>query len=225
MNRKPEEPEVARCVKEAANHKAVGIDAVCAELLKYGGTGVVRLLTVYFCYLHKLELHPDEWNLANVWPIHKAGDKHNWSNYRNISLLCSIFKLYETFLNNRLMAWAENQGKIALTQGGFRSHRGCIEHVYVFFETLIMRRQKKEPTYACFLDFKKAFPSVDRTCLAAVLHEIGVQGKTWRILRQLYSGRPEEQDTGGGRHHTHLRSRDWPEGGICTLACSIYTIH
>jgi hypothetical protein len=216
---------VATAVHDVVNHKAVGNDNINAELIKYGGREVCKFLFTFFTYLHRNEVHPRQWNLANVWPIHKKGDRRDWSNYRGISLLCTTFKIYETVLNTRLMHWAEEQCILTINQGGFRENRGCLEQFYVLYETLKRRNHRGDTTYACFLDFRKAFPSVDRDCLAYTLHHIGVRGRMWRILRSLYKDMKSKVLVAGGATPEYMGEVGLREGSVLSPAQFILFIN
>ena len=62
-----------------------------------------------------------------VFPIHKAGDGRIPDNYRGISLLNIVSKIYEGVLYNRLNKWCERKGNILEEQGGFIAGRCCVD--------------------------------------------------------------------------------------------------
>jgi len=127
---------------------------------------------------------PSQWMEGILFPLYKKGDKRDHSNYRGISLLSIVSKLYEAVIYERLDGYCEVEEKIEEEQGGFRKWRGCIDQLYTF--DAILRRRKTGTTYCCFIDVRKAFDSVWRTGLWKRLWEIGVKGKLWRILRSIY---------------------------------------
>jgi hypothetical protein len=65
-------------------------------------------------------IFPDEWSKSVIIPLFKKGNHNVTDNYRGISLLCVISKVFSFVLNNRLYSWAEKEKKIIEEQAGFR---------------------------------------------------------------------------------------------------------
>ena len=138
-----------------------------------------RLCTICF----EEEKIPEEWMKGIVFPIYKDGDKRDPLNYRGITLLSVVSKVYTSILNSRLTMWCEENNIIVEEQGGFRKHRGCIDQIFVLVG--ILKQRKKKNNYCCFIDLKKAFDRVWRNGLWKALWEAGIQGKMWRIINNL----------------------------------------
>ena len=105
-------------------------------------------------------------------------------NYRGITLLSVVSKVYTSILNERLSKWCEENNIIVEEQGGFRKGRGCVDQIFVLAG--IINNRKNQQTYCCFIDLKKAFDRVWRKGLWKALWEEGIRGKMWRIIRSLY---------------------------------------
>ena len=73
------------------------------------------------CY--EEESTPEDWKKGMIFPIHKEGDKRKAGNYRGISLLSIVGKIYAAVLQERLSKWCEKNGIIVEEQGGFRPGR------------------------------------------------------------------------------------------------------
>jgi hypothetical protein len=177
--------EVERAINKLKKGKATGIDGVINELFMKGGKRMAYCVWSLFMHVWEEEDIPEEWMRAVVVPIHKKGDKRNPFNYRGISLLSVVGKLFTSVLSNRMMDEFDEEGGIADEQGGFRRGRGCPDQLFVLQETLSSRRNRK--TCCCFIDIKKAYDSVFRDGLWFKLHEKGVRGKMWRVINKLYS--------------------------------------
>ena len=72
-------------------------------------------------------------------------------------------------------------------QNGFRVGRSCIDHIFVLCTVLRNRKMMGKETFLCFIDYKKAFDSVDRNLLLYKLSNIGVNGKMYGAISSLYS--------------------------------------
>lgn len=95
--------EVKEAIINLNNWKAPESDNIPLELLKYGGEDMYNYI---FNICHKVwleEIMPDSWNEAVIIPLHKKCDKTECSNYRGISLLNSIYKVFSKVLLNRLI--------------------------------------------------------------------------------------------------------------------------
>ena len=74
-----------------------------------------------------------------------------------------------------------------MVSNGFRKLRSCIDYIYVLYTTVKNRLLHNKETFACFVDAKKAFDKVDRDCMWYELHDIGVKGKMFNVIKSLYT--------------------------------------
>lgn len=168
-------------------NKAAGPDLVIAEMLKHSLDILVPCLVLLFNKILDTGIYPHGWTGAIIVPIHKGGNKDNPDNYRGISLLNILGKVFTSILNKRLMIWAEENGKIAEEQGGFRAGYSTADNIYILYaivQRYFLRSSGK--VYVCFVDYKKAFDTVNRNILWNTLKKNGVGGKMLRLLRNMY---------------------------------------
>ena len=164
--------------------KAAGVDEVVAEVIVKGGELVTNAIHLLCEKVWTEEKVPTEWTKGIIFPIYKDGEKKETGNYRGITLLSIVGKVYAQILNERLMRWTEKNKVLVEEQGGFRPHRGCPDQLFTLVE--ILKNRGKEPTFCCFIDVKKAFDRVFRNGLWKRLADEGVKGKMWRVLRSIY---------------------------------------
>ena len=94
-------------------------------------------------------------------PLHKDGDERDPMNYRGITLLSIVGKVFTRVLSNRLMSFAERERDgIVEEQGGFRPERGTEDQIFILTELLKSRTDRT--TYTAFIDVKKAYDTVER---------------------------------------------------------------
>lgn len=74
---------------------------------------------------------PSDWSTVNISLLHKKGARDDPANYRGISLIRSIAKIFTAILSRRLATWAESNFKIAEMQSGFRRKRSCTDNIFV----------------------------------------------------------------------------------------------
>ena len=107
-------------------------------------------------------------------------------NYRGISLLSCVYKLYSGILNQRLLNYLETSGFLAEEQNGFRKGRSCIDHIYSLSTIVYSRLQEGRPTFCGFVDFHKAFDGLNRDLLCYKLLIAGVDGYFYNAIKALY---------------------------------------
>ena len=102
LDRQIDREEIAQCVKKKKN-KTGGCDGIVGELLKYGGSGMVCLLEQLFSVIWREELVPRQWREGLIVNLFKKGDKEDPGNYRGITSLSVVGKVFCKILNNRLV--------------------------------------------------------------------------------------------------------------------------
>ena len=137
------------------------------------------------------------WSLACIVPILKKGDETETDNYRGIALISTIVKLITKVIAERCRRAIEAQGRIHMSQGGFRRREECMGQVITLYEMCLRRRIAGKKTYLLFIDFQKAFDSVPREALLYKIEQMGVRGKSLQFFRTLYEASQGSVRVGG----------------------------
>ncbi len=179
--------EIRNVVKGLKNGKAAGIDGVLNEYLK---CTIDQMLPVYE-KLFNLVLTsgevPKSWATAMIVPLYKnKGDPKCPDNYRGISLLSCLGKLFTAILNSRLTLFVEENGILLENQAGFRKKYSTIDHVYTLKSLLDLYFSQKKKLFCAFVDYAKAFDSIWRTGLWLKLTRCNISGKVLTVLQNLY---------------------------------------
>ena len=130
---------------------------------------------------------PENWSECFIVPIFKKGDINEVSNYRGITLLSTLGKLFTRILNNRLNKWAEEYNVYIEAQAGFKKHMSTIDNIFVLNGLITHCINNNEYLYCCFVDFTKAFDYVERDILWYKLIKIGVRGRMLDIIKSIYT--------------------------------------
>ena len=130
---------------------------------------------------------PESWSKGCIVPIYKKGDQNDTNNYRGITIVSCLGKLFTSVLNKRLLDWDKNYNIITDAQFGFRAGHSTIDAIFAL-QTLINKTLKKRGgrLYCCFIDYRKAFDLIDRSKLWCKLITQGIDGKLLRIIQSLY---------------------------------------
>ncbi len=120
--------------------------------------------------------------------LHKKGDVTDPRNYRGISLINTILKTLTSIMLKRLESWVEDNGILPEAQAGFRRGRGCVDHVFALDSAreIFKSRCKRRKLHLLFVDFARAFDSINHAKLWQKLNIIGVSPKLIRVLKSIY---------------------------------------
>ena len=175
-----------KSIDDAKKGKASGIDNIPVDVLK--NDTAVSFLHVLFNICFDTGIVPSECGKCIINPIHKSStsDRRDPLSFRGISLAPSMYKLYCSVLNRRLSSWAEQNDKIVDEQNGFRKSRSTTDHILSLTSIIDTRKKVKKSTFCAFIDFKKAYDTIDRNLLWKRLSDIGVSGKMFSALKSLY---------------------------------------
>ena len=180
--------EVFAAIRKLKMGKAPGEDGVLTDILKSaadavnngklrGGNTVVDALVLMFNFVFDRGVWPERWGTGIIFPLHKHDSRLDPSNYRPITLLSVVGKLFGVIVNARLSAFSEATGSLSDEQGGFRPNRGTTDQVFLLREVLASRKERGLPTFATYLDARKAYDTVWREDAYVRIHESGVKGK------------------------------------------------
>lgn len=178
--------EIYCAIKQLKSDKSAGSDNIINELLIHGFSELSVYLEAIFNKLLNTGTFPKRWSEGLIVPIHKKGSIHAAENYRGITLLSVLGKLFTRVLNNRLTQWAEDYGVYAESQGGFRSGYSTTDSVFVLHNLISWCFRSKKKLYCAFVDYTKAFDYVVRDNLWYKLLKVGVRGKMYKVIKNMY---------------------------------------
>ena len=177
--------EVEASIKRLKRNKAPGEDNITGGILQDGGDAMIQILTDLFntCLHHQLV--PKAWKNALVVLIHKKGNTSDIKNYRPISLLPIMYKVFSNILLQRMIRTLDfHQPR---EQAGFRAGYSTIDHLQVVNQLQEKANEYNMPLCFAFVDYEKAFDSIEFEPLFEGLKNEGVDEAYVNILRNLYS--------------------------------------
>ena len=177
--------EVQEASCSLSKGKAPGPDGLDSEHIIYGGTALADCLTVLFNTIVASQYVPKSFRNGFTVPFLKRPTKDctNPSNYRGISLLSNLSKVFEKLLLKRL----QNVIDLSPLQGGFRDSLSCSHSLFILQEAVQSIRERKEKVYVTFLDAQKAFDIVWHPGLFVKLHRLGVPQCLLNVLVNWYN--------------------------------------
>ncbi|KAL5255482.1 hypothetical protein ACHWQZ_G010902 [Mnemiopsis leidyi] len=164
---------------------------------------------------------PTALKIAKVIPIHKGGSKTEVSNYRPISLLGSMSKVYEKLMHSRVLDFLdknnslfENQYGLFENQYGFRPGRSCEHALLNAQNSLLHSLNKNQISLLLLLDYSKAFDLLDHNTLLCKLEHYGIRGIAKEWFRSYLTNRRQYVSINGT--YSESKSIDFgvPQGSI-----------
>lgn len=128
---------------------------------------------------------PDLWSFMNIIPVPKSGDLSNTNNYRGISLICIIAKIYNRMILNRIRSVIDV--KLRYNQNGFRPKRTTVAQILALRRIIEGVKANHLPAVIAFIDFKKAFDSIHRAKMMRILKAYGIPPNLLRAIESMYS--------------------------------------
>lgn len=177
--------EIIKGIKHLKKNKAAGWDGIPGEMLKH--VDVISFLLKYFNAIFETGYFPQLWSKSVIVPIYKKGDVDSPGNYRGVTLVSAVCKVFTYILNKRLTIWIEEGNMIAEEQAGYRAGYSTSDHIFTL-HSIIQKNmlQGKGKCYVAFIDYRKAFDSVNRECLWNCLRRKGLSRKMLNILESMY---------------------------------------
>ena len=168
----PTEEDISSELKSLTNGKSPGSDGIPAEVIKCGQTTLLPHLTHLLILCWKEKAVPQDMRDANIITIYKnKGSRGDCNNYRGISLLSIVGKLFARVVLKRLQVLANRV--YPESQCGFRAGRSTIDMVFSVRQLQEKCREQGRPLYMAFIDLTKAFDLVSRDGLFKILEKIG----------------------------------------------------
>ena len=134
---------------------------------------------------------PDCLKLAEIIPIFKKGETNLPSNYRPISLLPYLSKIYEKIIYFRLILYFNEHSLLSPNQFGFRQNLSTQDAIIEFTENIYNSLNEKHSSMNIFIDYSKAFDTVDHKILLRKLDKYGINGSAHRLLASFLKDRKQ----------------------------------
>ena len=183
-----ESNETWEAIKKLNKNKAPGPDLITTEHLLYGGNMVVSCLTGIFNLMRDNEYIPISFRRGTQIPLYKGKNtcSLNPSNYRGITLLSTLNKVYEIVLWQRMEHWWTTNKVICGLQGAGKKGYSCLHSSLMLQETLATSMEENQRCFSVYFDVAKAYDTIWINGLFFQLFKMGIRGKTWRMLRKCY---------------------------------------
>ena len=176
--------EVELALKQTKGGKAPGEDQITSEMWKALGSFGTDKLTKLFNHIYDTGQFPDDLVKSIFIPLPKKPKASDCGDYRLISLMPHITKIFLRVVQNRIKQTIDIE--VNEVQFGFRPGRGTREGIFCFNILAQKHIEVQKEMYVCFIDYAKAFDRVKHENLIKCLKDIGLDGKDIRVITNLY---------------------------------------
>ena len=134
---------------------------------------------------------PKELKIAKVIPLFKSGNKELLINYRPISLLPCLSKVFERIIYNRILEFVEKYNIICSEQFGFRKNHGPNMALNVLVNSVVSAKEEGKAVVGVFLDLRKAFDTLNHDVLLRKLYNYGIRGTMYALIKSYLTERKQ----------------------------------
>ena len=187
---------------------------ISPRILKMFKHSLSPILTNVFNNCMYAGIFPNELKIARVFPLFKSGDKNDITNYRPISLLPVLSKIFEKLIHSRLNAFLDKHNILYKKQFGFRKKHSTIHALNTAVTQIINSLNKKEIVIGVFLDFSKAFDTIRHDILVQKLEHYGIRGKALELLTNYLNDRYQFVTIDGLKSELLKVTNGVPQGSV-----------
>lgn len=183
----PTRSEVKKAIKGLRRGKAEGPDEIPAEALQAALETSTTMLHQLIKQIWEEEIIPTDWKDGLIAIVPKKGDLRDCNNYRGImGLLSTPGKVFNRIILERLRNGADE--RLRENQAGFQNGRSCSDQISTLRIIIEQSMEWNTPVYVNFIDFEKAFDSINRVLLWKLMTHYGIPPKYVNIIKNTYQG-------------------------------------
>lgn len=170
------EEEIQRIIMNLRNTNSVGYDNINTDILKLCAYKLATPLSHIINLSFEKGVFPERLKFSKVKPLFKKGDEADMGNYRPITLIPVISKIFEKAMAKRVNSFIAHHKIIKREQYGFQEGKSTSLACFSLVKYVTEALNNKHLTLALFLDMSKAFDSVSHKILLKKLFDYGIRG-------------------------------------------------
>jgi len=177
--------------------KSFNLSSVPTFVLKHCADLLSPVITELFNMSVRVGKFPSNLKIARVVPVFKTGERNQTNNYRPISNLTDISKIFEKLMYKRLLEFVKRNNILSTSQFGFQQNSSTSDAVLEFLDNVYHNLDVRNSIVSVFLDFSKAFDTVKHDIMVQKLDYLGIRGLPLEWFRSYLYRRQQYVDVGG----------------------------
>ena len=206
--------EIELIIKNLKNKNSEGIDEIPISIIKKMNPEISKILAYLINRSIQYSQYPNCFKVGKVIALYKAGQTTEPGNYRPITLLPALNKIFEMLLFNRLTDFFNKHKTLNDNQYGFRTNHSTELAITKLYEDLLNKTNKDGPVVAIMVDLSKAFDSVNRDILLHKLYRYGIRGPAHQLIKSYLTNRSQYIHSSTTKSHTCSTDVGVPQGSI-----------
>ena len=171
--------------------KSSGYDEISSDVIKHISPLIFDPLKYIFNLSLEKGIFPDQLKIAKVTPLFKKADNASMDNYRPISVLTCFSKILERIIYNRFYTFFIENAILYEKQFSFQKQHST-EHAIIHLVNDILKSfDSNKYTLGVFIDFAKAFDTVDHNILLRKLFHYGIRDNNLKLLQSYLQNRKQ----------------------------------
>lgn len=206
--------EICNTIKSLKVTSAPGIDEISVNILRDTVEHIKYPLVYLVNKIFEDGKFPKQLKSSLVIPIHKKGSKVEMTNYRPISLISNIAKIFESLIKVRMLSFFTKYGILSKKQYGFRPNMSTEDAIATLTKQIYKSLDEGIPSIGIFLDLMKAFDTVDHVQLLTKLEIYGIRGQALNLLTDYLTDRQQRVKIDNYHSTPHTVTTGIPQGTV-----------
>ena len=221
--KKVNDNEVLSIINKLKNKKSRGADNISNQLLKTIKQELCKPLTIIINQMIETGVYPEKFKISKITPIYKKNERTNIANYRPISLLPTLSKIFERVIHTQLYTYFDENKLLSEQQYGFREKHSTELAAVKLVDYINHEMDIGNTPEAIFIDLSKAFDTLNFDILIHKLQFYGLSGNSLALMKSYVTGRMQYVLFNKTKSDLAIITTGIPQGSILgPLLFSIY---
>ena len=209
--------EVRKLLEKLDTKKSTGLDNLPSRMLKIAAGVLAPSLAFLFNQSISSGIVPTEWKLARVTPIFKKGKRQDVNDYRPMSIIPAVAKVFERIIYDQFFKYLNDNDLLVNCQSGFRSLHSTLTFLLEASNSWSVNIDNGLINGVIFIDLKKAFDTIDHKILLRKLASYGIDHRALKWFDSYLSDRQQKCVVNGELSGARAVTYGVPQGSLIGL--------